>query len=313
MAQVAGDGRFVTTNDGRALCFAEWGDPDGFPVVFLHGTPGGRLNRHPDEDVYRSLGARWITYDRPGYGNSTRLAGRSVVDCVTDVAAIVDHLGVKQFAVTGSSGGAPHVLAVCARLGDRVVRARCNVGLAPYDAADLDFFAGMDPLNVVEYGWAAEGEARLVPELQRQLREMSSRMAVDTAQFMSEDWALDPADRAVLADPDIAAQNLAISGELVRGGLWGWVDDSLAFVHPWGFEVGEVAVPVLATYGANDVLVPATHGEWLGRHIPGAHVIVDDGAGHLSELDKIAPMIHWLVTGDLSRINDLPPPGIEGN
>jgi pimeloyl-ACP methyl ester carboxylesterase len=298
MAQVASEARFVTTGDGRTLCFAEWGNPDGFPVVFLHGTPGGRLNRHPDEGVYRQLGARWITYDRPGYGYSARLAGRAVVDCVSDVAAIVDHLGVDEFAVTGSSGGAPHVLAVCARMGERVVRARCNAGLAPFDAESLDFFAGMDPLNVVEFGWAVEGEARLVPEMQRQLRDLASRMAVDASQFISEEWALDPADRAVLASPDIAAQNVAITEELVRGGLWGWTDDSLAFVHPWGFGVDEVSLPVLVTYGANDVVVPAAHGEWLGRHIPHAEVIVDDGAGHLSELDKVVPMIHWLVTGE---------------
>jgi pimeloyl-ACP methyl ester carboxylesterase len=295
---VASGEQFVTTEDGRALCFAEWGDPDGFPVVFLHGTPGGRLNRHPDEGVYRSLRTRWITYDRPGYGYSQRLAGRAVVDCVSDVTAIVDHLGLPEFAVTGSSGGAPHVLAVCARLGDRVVRARCNVGLAPYDAAGLDFFAGMDPLNVVEFGWATEGAARLVPELQGQLRDLASRMAGDATQFIGESWSLDPADRAVLANPDVAAQNLAITDELVRGGLWGWVDDSLAFVQPWGFDVGEVSVPVRVTYGAKDVVVPAAHGEWLGRHIPGADVLVDDDAGHLAELDKVAPMISWLVTGE---------------
>src|SRR5436190_2942006 len=87
--------------DGRTLCFAEWGDPDGFPVFGLHGTPGGRLNRHPDESRYAEAGARLITYDRPGYGGSDRLAGRSVVDCVADVEAIADHLGIARFAVTG--------------------------------------------------------------------------------------------------------------------------------------------------------------------------------------------------------------------
>jgi pimeloyl-ACP methyl ester carboxylesterase len=291
---VASDARFLTSSDGRTLCFAEWGAPDGFPIVFLHGTPGGRLNRITDDDVYRSLGIRWITYDRPGYGYSERFAGRAVVDCVPDVTAIVDHLGVDEFAVTGSSGGAPHVLAVCARLADRVVRARCNVGLAPYDAAGLEFFAGMDPLNVAEFRLAVEGEAGLVTELQRQLREMATRMAADSAAFISEDWALDPTDRAVLADPDQAEQNLAISDELVRGGLWGWVDDSLAFVHPWGFDVAEVSVPVRVTYGAKDVIVPAGHGEWLGRNVPSAEVIVDDGAGHFSEIAKTIPMLAWL-------------------
>jgi pimeloyl-ACP methyl ester carboxylesterase len=291
---VADDARFVTAGDGRTLCFAEWGSPDGFPIVFLHGTPGGRLNRIPDENVYRSLGIRWITYDRPGYGYSQRLAGRTVVDCVSDVTAIVDQLGVAEFAVTGSSGGAPHVLAVCARLADRVVRARCNVGIAPYDAPGLDFFAGMDPLNVAEFRLAVEDEAALVSDLRRQLGEMAARMAVDPAAFISEDWALDPADRAVLAEPEQADLNVAISEELVRGGLWGWVDDSLAFVRPWGFDVAEVCVPVRVTYGARDVIVPAGHGEWLGRHVPGAEVIVDDDAGHFSELDKTIAMLSWL-------------------
>src|SRR4051794_8100368 len=120
--------------DGRSLCFAEWGDPAGFPVLTLHGTPGSRLNRHPDAEQYARAGARVITYDRPGYGGSTRRPGRSVVDCVEDVAALADHLGLDRFAVTGGSGGGPHALAVAARLGDRVVRCRCVVGVAPYGA-----------------------------------------------------------------------------------------------------------------------------------------------------------------------------------
>jgi hypothetical protein len=71
-------------------------------------------------------------------------------------------------------------------LGDRIVRARCNVGLAPYAAAGLDFFDGMDPLNVVEFGWALDGESRLVPELERQLQEMGERMDADLTQLLSD-------------------------------------------------------------------------------------------------------------------------------
>ncbi|MDQ1703897.1 MAG: hypothetical protein QOF18_263 [Frankiaceae bacterium] len=298
MSQTSRDCQFVDATDGRVLCFAEFGDPDGFPVLFLHGTPGGRLNRHPDEKVYVGAGARLITYDRPGYGSSDRLPGRSVVDCVGDVVTIVDRLGIDHFSVTGSSGGGPHVLAIAARLGERVVRARCNVGLAPFDATDLDFFAGMDPLNVVEFEWALDGEARLAPQLERQLQEMDERVAADPTQFLAAEWDLDESDRAVLAEPQTAAQSRDTTGELVRGGAWGWIDDSLAFVWPWGFEVGEISVPVRVTYGSKDVLVPAAHGAWLGRNIPGAEVVVDDGAGHLSDLDQVAPAIRWLVSGE---------------
>jgi pimeloyl-ACP methyl ester carboxylesterase len=40
-------------------------------------------------------------------------------------------------------------------------------------------------------------------------------------------------------------------------------------------------VPVTLRYGTEDVLVPAAHGEWLSRHVPGARVVVDDAGGHL--------------------------------
>jgi pimeloyl-ACP methyl ester carboxylesterase len=271
----------LTVPDGRTVCFAEWGDRDGFPVFALHGTPGGRLNRSPDESRYVAAGARVITYDRPGYGRSDRLPGRSVVDCVADVAAIADHLGIGRFSVTGGSGGGPHSLAVAARLGDRVVRARCSVGVAPYGLPDLDFFAGMDPLNVREFSWALAGEAQLVPELEAELRAMGERVAEDPTMFIGDDWQLDEADRAVMARPEVAAVTRESTEELVRGGVWGWVDDDLAFLKPWGFDLAEIGVPVEVRYGARDVLVPAAHGAWLGRNVPGASVVVEDESGRV--------------------------------
>jgi pimeloyl-ACP methyl ester carboxylesterase len=101
------DTQTVTASDGRTLTFAEWGELDGFPVFLLHGTPGSRWLRHYDESAYTEVGARVITYDRPGYGGSDRDRGRRVVDCVADVATIADKLGVERFAVIGGSGGGP--------------------------------------------------------------------------------------------------------------------------------------------------------------------------------------------------------------
>jgi pimeloyl-ACP methyl ester carboxylesterase len=287
----------LTLPDGRRLGYAEWGDPDGFPVLALHGTPGGRLERHPDPEVPVRAGVRLITYDRPGYGSSDRLPGRSVVDCVPDVEALVDHLGLASFSVTGASGGGPHALAVAARLGSRVVRARCMVGVAPFDADDLDFFDGMDPLNVTEFSWALEGEAVLAPELERELREMAERVADDPSKLLGDDWALDDADRAVLARPDMADNIRESTADLVRGGVWGWVDDSMAFTRPWGFDLDEITVPVEVRYGAQDVLVPAAHGAWLARRVPGAIVVVEQAGGHLSDPDTAVDRLRWLATG----------------
>ena len=294
-------GRVVQAADGRALRVSEWGDRDGFPVFGMHGTPGGRLDRHPDESVYVAAGMRAITYDRPGYGGSDRLPGRTVVDCVGDVLAIADALGIDSFSVAGGSGGGPHALAVAARLPDRVLRAGCNVGIVPFDAPGIDWFAGMDPLNVREFGWAVEGEATLVPQLERELAAMGVRVAEDPSNVLGEEWALSDEDRAALSRPDLAQQIRDSIEELVDGGVWGWVDDDLAFVRPWGFDLDEVTVPVQVRYGVHDVLVPAAHGAWLGANVPGASVVAEEGYGHLGspEKDDAADIerYRWLVTG----------------
>src|SRR5262249_55578279 len=104
----------VAAADGRMLAIAECGDPDGFPVFLLHGTPGSRFAGQSDASAYANVGARVITYDRPGYGGSDRFRGRRFVDCVADVSAIADSLGVERFAVIGGSSGGPPGLSVVA-------------------------------------------------------------------------------------------------------------------------------------------------------------------------------------------------------
>ena len=85
--------------------------------------------------------------------------------------------------------------------------------------------------------------------------------------------------------------------EALASGVFGWVDDDLAFVKPWGFEVEEIRVPVKVRYGANDVLVPARHGEWLARHVPNANVTVDHEAGHLTTPDARLERLRSLAAG----------------
>lgn len=276
----------VKKSDGAVLAYEQLGDLEGSPVFVLHGTPGSRLSgRHPDPEKVRRAGLRLITYDRPGYGGSTRQHGRTVVDCVADIAAIADELGLGRFAVTGGSGGGPHSLAAAARLPERVTRAECNVGPAPYEAAGLDYFDGMDPENVKEIGWALDGEATLVPELEREARKALDRLDADPVSLLSE-FDLSDADRAVLARDEVRQSMQLSFREAMAQGIAGWADDDLAMVRPWGFDLTEIRVPVQVRYGATDVLVPAAHGAWLAAHIPDASVIVDDTSGHMSTPDE---------------------------
>ncbi|HEV2374609.1 MAG TPA: alpha/beta hydrolase [Streptosporangiaceae bacterium] len=280
--------------DGRTLTFAEWGDPDGVPVFALHGTPGCRLNRHPNEALIRSAGVRMVTYDRAGYGGSDRHRGRAVADDVGDVAAIADSLGIGAFSVFGGSGGGPHALAAAALLGDRVIRAGCVVGVAPYDVLGEEWFTGMDPENVKEFGWALEGEERLVSELERLDQQLRQQVAADPATMLGN-YELSEADRKVLAREDLAETLREATLEQTRNGVWGWVDDDLAFMSPWGFDPAAITVPTQIRYGTSDVLVPAHHGEWLARTVPGAVVRVNT-LGHLGDPDAdLVERLGWLT------------------
>jgi pimeloyl-ACP methyl ester carboxylesterase len=293
--------RTVATPDGRELAFAVWGDPDGFPVLALHGTPGCRLERWLDEDLYRGLGVCLVTHDRAGYGRSTRRRGRRIVDEVDDVVLLADHLGFERFGVSGGSCGGPHALACAALLPDRVVRATCTVGVAPLGPSGLEqdaWLAGMDPENVKEFGWALAGEDVLFVEIEAEYARMAARVAVDPTKILG-DFELSESDRAQLARPERIQVIRESTSELGVNGVAGWVDDDLAIVRPWGFEVDQVTVLVLVRYGASDVLVPPAHGEWLAANVPGCVVKMDNIAGHFGSDPEqdIGESLRWLRDG----------------
>ena len=265
-------------------------------MFLLHGTPGCRLSgRHPDESRVVDAGLRLVTYDRPGYGQSARHKGRRVIDCVADVTAIADELGIDRFFVKGGSGGGPHALAVGARLPERVIRVACDVGVAPYEADDIDWLDGMDAANVREFKWALAGEDTLRPELEKQAEQAIAKVEADPTALLGE-FELSPSDLAVLQDPRVQQRLRATTREAFANGVSGWVDDDLAFTVPWGFDVSELEVPVEIRYGATDVLVPAAHGAWLAAHVPNAIVTVDDTGGHLSNPDEGLEQLRELVT-----------------
>jgi len=300
--------RTLETADGRVLAYGLWGDLDGFPILVLHGTPGCRLERWPDEELFVRLGVCVVTHDRAGYGRSTRRPGRRVVDEVDDVAALADALGFERFGVTGGSGGGPHALACAALLPERVVRATCAVGVAPFGAPGLErdaWLAGMDPENVKEFGWAEAGEAVLTRELEVEYARMKERVAPDPS-LLLEGFELSESDQAQLKRPEIMQIVRESTFEHSANGVGGWVDDDLAIVQPWGFDVAQVSIPVLVRYGSSDVLVPPAHGQWLAAHVPGCVVKVDDVAGHLGAdpVEEITENVRWLVDGEppMSRL-----------
>ena len=288
--------QLIRSPDGFELCYQQRGDQEGISIFWLHGTPGCRLSQAVTESALESIHARVITYDRPGYGMSTRRPGRTVADSVSDVVAIADHLNLDRFMVTGRSGGAPHALAAAALIPDRLTRVRSVAGPAPYPSAGLDWFAGMDPANVREFQCALRGGGELIEMIDASARTMVEQLKTDPIDFLA-DFDLPEGDRAAGSDPLVTTTLREAIPEALRNGVSGWVDDDLAIMQYWGFEVRDIAVPVEVQYGMRDVIVPPAHSRWLAEHLPHAVRVSHPESGHFSTPDQELAMLHQMVTG----------------
>jgi pimeloyl-ACP methyl ester carboxylesterase len=281
----------VRLADGRRLAVSVFGEPPREPVFYLHGTPGSRVGPRPTNQQLEDANVRLITFDRPGYGRSDRLESRTVADVAPDVEAIADRLGVERFAVLGRSGGGPHALACAALLPHRVTRAAALVSLAPRRAPGLDWFGGMADSNVDAYTTAAAD-----PEtLGRLLKEAAARIYVDPASHVAVlTTEMPEADRLVIADRtvhDALAVNFA---EGLRDSAEGWIDDVLAFCSPWGFDVGDIKVPVCLWHGGKDVFSPEAHTQWLADRIPDALAKYEPGRAHFGAIEVMPDVLPWL-------------------
>jgi pimeloyl-ACP methyl ester carboxylesterase len=266
--------------DGRILhVYDTW--PEGgqgrLALFWQHGTPNIGAPPEPLFPAAERLGIRWVSYDRPGYGSSTPDPGRSVGSAAGLVSSAADALGIDRFAVIGHSGGGSHALACGALLADRVVAVVSIAGLAPFDAEGLDWFDGMAQSGVQSLRAAAAGRAA------------KERHEASGADYDPE---FTPADEAALSAE--WSWLLSVVRPATLQGPGGLIDDDLAYVSPWGADLGLLEAPTLLLQGGRDRVVPSAHAEWLAQRCPAAELRLSPEDGHISILDSGASALEWL-------------------
>lgn len=266
----------LTLADGRTYGYAEWGDPAGAPLFWIHGTPGGRLSRHPDTSLWQRLGLRVVTVDRPGYGLSTPLPGRPVAHIAADVAAVADQLGLDRFAVLGGSGGGPHALAVAAQLTNRVLACAPVCSAAPPDAADI---TQMIELNRKAFQIITEagrpGYAQFLAGWRDQLLADpvgGLRAAMADAAEQDLDW---------LSREDVQQVQAESLADALAPGVDGWVDDGISLIHdPWGFDPADIRCPTRFWHSDDDANAPLSAIRRVVDQVPGARLTTWHAQGH---------------------------------
>lgn len=289
-----GEARRLTVRaaGGRDLDVLVDGPEGGTVLLFHNGTPTAAVRNPHVVNPAAKRGLRTVTYSRPGYADSTPQHGRSVADAAQDSEAILDALGADQFLALGWSGGGPHALACAALLPERCAAAATMGGVAPYGAAGIDWFAGMGPENIEEFGAAVKGEEPLITFLERAAGELRNVTGDQLAQALG--GLVSDVDKTALTG-DFAEALAESFRRAVSNGIAGWRDDDLAFMRPWGFDLKSVRVPVAIWHGAQDRMVPIDHGRWLAANVAGAQSRLLDDEGHLSLVNHVDRILEDLV------------------
>lgn len=267
----------VPLPDGRTLACLELGDPGGAALLYFHGFPGSRREGRLAADAGARLGLRVLAPDRPGFGESTFLAGRTIGSWAEDVAALADRFSLDRFAVLGVSGGGPYALACAARIPERLSRVALVCPLAP--AVRRDLTAGMVTLNRRALSLAAR-----TPSLARLVLGLVARLArrYPDRFFAHMDASAPPADQPVLADPRHRALLAASTVEALRQGGRGLAHELVLLGRPWDFDLADVPLRVPIWQGLDDNIVPPAMARYLAEALPRGEPHYIPGEGHVS-------------------------------
>jgi len=258
---------------GRRLAYAEWGDPEGRPVLFLHRSPGSRLI---DPDAGATTGVRLITIDRPGYGGTDPVTDPSFSDVAEDLSILVQTLDLTDIALIGWSGGGQFALASVPALAARLGSLTLICTPAPDD----------------EIPWYPDETRPMLPGMRADPAGSLAMVAQGFAPLMADPTGVaasdpSPADADTRRLPGVTDALTAMMREAGRQGAAGVAFDVVAGGRGDPLPIGAVHIPTRLWYGAGDQYIGVEHGRWYAERIPGSRLEIVEGAGHL------LPFLRW--------------------
>ena len=250
--------RTVETGRGR-VAYAEYGDPDGVPVLFFHGTPGSRLLAGLYDEVARERGVWLLAPDRPGYGASEPWDDRTLANTGAFAAPVLADAGVDSAGVVGFSGGGPHALAFAASHPGCVRRVDIVAGATPPDCGPEGTRA-----QRLLVGLADRAPWLLARLLGVQVWLARKRPSTVLGQYTSGDTGDVPAEVATLVGRDFV--------EALSDSREGLLTESRLLEGEWDFALERVGGPVGLWYGTRDANVPIAGARELGSRLPDAEL-----------------------------------------
>ena len=269
--------------DGRKLGFATYGDPEGFPVLAFHGTPGSRLWFEEEDTVSGQLGIRLITTDRPGYGMSGPHPDRTLLDYPQDIAFLLEELKIERCSVIGTSGGSIFAAACAFALPEKIYKAGLIAGVG-------EFEKGKPPKDMCRENRFSFNLARNFPRFARLISGYMRKMLFSNPEkyiqsVQQQVKHLCEADQKVMQDPKNASHLLNHLQEANRQGVRGIVQEMQLVTLPWGFSPEEIKTEVEMWHGTKDTLAPVSSAQELAKRIPDSNLNLVADQGHFIDAD----------------------------
>ncbi|MET0333569.1 MAG: alpha/beta fold hydrolase [Rhizobacter sp.] len=287
--------RMLRLKDGRQLSYAEYGAPDGEPVLYFHALNASRLELLIHADRLRELGVRLIAIDRPGYGHSAFVERRDYREFIPDVRAVLDELRLDAVHLLSASAGSAHALHTAWALPERIRSVQCTAVVPP-----IDHILASDSPSVLN--GMMNQFFRVVPSLLRPAMELAlfgqtveSLLNSMTGGRNNNAFSLAEPDIAYITMPEHLPYFVASTMESLHQGPRAWALESVLLNQPWSIDLREVRVPVHLWHGTHDGLVPMDMVQGFARALPKAELTVLEGDTHLlafRNIERLAAAIH---------------------
>lgn len=141
----------ITTNDGTAIYYKDWGPKDAQPIVFHHGWPLCADDWDTQMLYFLHKGYRVIAHDRRGHGRSAQVSdGHDMDHYAADVAAVIEHLDLRNTIHIGHSTGGGEAARYVARHGKGRAAKLVLIGAVPPIMVKTPANPGGLPLEVFD-------------------------------------------------------------------------------------------------------------------------------------------------------------------
>jgi pimeloyl-ACP methyl ester carboxylesterase len=285
------DSQILTLAGGSTVSYAEYGAPDGRPVLALHGAPACRLMFSVADEEAKARGLRLIAPDRPGYGLTPPDSRVSLAARTDWLKSVADALHLGRFAVLAVSGGSPYGVSLAAVCPERIAALALVSPMGPVADYAESPDCKLEPLSFLHDRFFMHMPYRTwVTHPLGDVGAWMYRHGPDFFNSMLPRIAASP-DAGILSQRHVSEVMRKMTLEAFRQGGGGGTADLEIFSKPWNVKFSDVTAPALVWQGTDDHVVPPQAARWLARQLPRCELHSLEGAGHFWVFEHVADVV----------------------